>query len=190
MESFPYRLADNKWHKIALSISGTEIQLIVDCHPLYKRVTHYVPDRNFSASNMQLLVGQRNLNSHSLFKVSHVREDPSNRRNSVAVSSFHFQGELQDVHLLPGPYGYQLQCEHMDSQCPTCGQFLQLQSFIMELKQNVFQLHEKVSLQKERYLERTYFNDSLPANINIIGTACCNDFLIVMRYQSSLCDTS
>lgn len=70
MESFPYRLADNKWHKIALSISGTEIQLIVDCHPLYKRVTHYVPDRNFSASNMQLLVGQRNLNSHSLFKVS------------------------------------------------------------------------------------------------------------------------
>lgn len=37
MESFPYRLADNKWHKIALSISGTEIQLIVDCHPLYKR---------------------------------------------------------------------------------------------------------------------------------------------------------
>lgn len=70
VESFPYRLADNKWHKIALSISGTEIQLIVDCHPLYKRVTHYVPDRNFSASNMQLLVGQRNLNSHFLFKVS------------------------------------------------------------------------------------------------------------------------
>lgn len=69
METFPYRLADNKWHKIALSISGTEIELIVDCHPLYKRVTHYVPDRNFSASNMQLLVGQRNLKSHALFKV-------------------------------------------------------------------------------------------------------------------------
>lgn len=55
------------------------------------------------------------------------------------------QGELQEVHLLPGPYGYQFQCEHMDSQCPTCGQFLQLQSFIMELKQNVFQLNQKVS---------------------------------------------
>lgn len=68
-ESFPYRLADNKWHKLALSISGTEIQLIVDCHPLYRRVTHYVPDRNFSASNMQLLVGQRNSNNHFLFKV-------------------------------------------------------------------------------------------------------------------------
>ena len=70
MESFPYRLADNKWHKIAVSISGTEIQLIIDCHPLYKRVMHSVRDRNFSASNMQLLVGQRNLNGHSLFKVN------------------------------------------------------------------------------------------------------------------------
>lgn len=141
MESFPYRLADNKWHKIALSISGTEIQLIVDCHPLYKRVTHYVPDRNFSASNMQLLIGQRNLNSHSLFKVSsrHPKLNPF-----YTKSIFIHQGELQEVHLLPGPYGYQLQCEHMDSQCPTCGQFLQLQSLIMELKQNVFQLNEKV----------------------------------------------
>lgn len=73
MESFPYRLADNKWHKIAVSISGTEIQLIIDCHPLYKRVMHSVPDRNFSASNMQLLVGQRNLNGHSLFKVSLIK---------------------------------------------------------------------------------------------------------------------
>lgn len=69
MESFPFKLADNKWHKVAVSISGTEIQLIIDCHPLYKRVMHSVPDRNFSASNMQLFVGQRNLNGHSLFKV-------------------------------------------------------------------------------------------------------------------------
>jgi hypothetical protein len=55
------------------------------------------------------------------------------------------QGELQDVRLLPGPYGYLLQCEHMDSQCPTCGQFLQLQSFIMELQQNLSQLNQRVS---------------------------------------------
>ena len=55
------------------------------------------------------------------------------------------KGELQEVHLLPGPYGYLLQCEHMDSQCPTCGQFLQLQSFIMELQQNLSQLNQKVN---------------------------------------------
>ena len=69
-ESFPYRLADNTWHKIALSVSGPEIQLLIDCHPLYRRVTQSIPDRNFSASNMQLFIGQRNLRSHSSFKVN------------------------------------------------------------------------------------------------------------------------
>jgi protein kinase C-binding protein NELL len=67
-ENFSYRLADNTWHKIALTISGTEIQLMIDCHPLYKRVTHFIPDRNFSASNMQLFIGQRTHNNY-LFKV-------------------------------------------------------------------------------------------------------------------------
>lgn len=62
----------------------------------------------------------------------------------VPLLIFNIQGELQDVHLLPGPYGYLLQCEHMDSTCPTCGQFLQLQSFIMELQQNLSQLNLKV----------------------------------------------
>lgn len=69
-ESFPYRLADDTWHRVALSISGAEIQLLVDCRPLYKRVMHFVPDRNFSASNLQLFIGQRNSYSHSLFKVN------------------------------------------------------------------------------------------------------------------------
>lgn len=67
-EGFPYRLADDKWHKIAVSVSAREIQLLIDCHPIYKRVLHSLPDRNFSASNLDLFVGQRNLN-HSLFKV-------------------------------------------------------------------------------------------------------------------------
>lgn len=69
-ETFPYRLADDIEHKVSLTVSGTEMQLFIDCHPLYKRVTHFLPDRNFSASNMQLFVGQRNSNSHYLFKVS------------------------------------------------------------------------------------------------------------------------
>jgi hypothetical protein len=69
MESFPYHLADNSWHKIALSVSGTEMQLIVDCNVVYTRVANFVPDRNFSAANMQLFIGQRNSDGHSLFKV-------------------------------------------------------------------------------------------------------------------------
>lgn len=69
-EEFSYRLADYAWHKVALSVSGTEIQLLIDCHPLYRRVIHNMPDRNFSASSMKLFVGQRNLKSQYLFKVS------------------------------------------------------------------------------------------------------------------------
>lgn len=69
-EEFSYRLADYTWHKVALSVSGTEIQLLIDCHPLYRRVIHNMPDRNFSASSMKLFVGQRNLESQYLFKVS------------------------------------------------------------------------------------------------------------------------
>lgn len=68
-ETFPYRLADNKWHKVSLSVSGSEIQLLIDCHPLYRRVSHFIPDRNFSASNYKLFVGQKNFESHSMFKV-------------------------------------------------------------------------------------------------------------------------
>ena len=71
-ESFPYRLADYAWHKISLSVSGREIQVLIDCHPLYRRMTEHLPDRNFSASsnNMHLFVGQRNLDGQFALKVS------------------------------------------------------------------------------------------------------------------------
>jgi protein kinase C-binding protein NELL len=55
------------------------------------------------------------------------------------------QGDLQDVHLIPGPYGYLKQCENMDAQCPTCGQFLQLQNALVELNKSFRQLSQRVS---------------------------------------------
>uniref|UniRef100_A0A336MBC7 CSON008848 protein n=1 Tax=Culicoides sonorensis TaxID=179676 RepID=A0A336MBC7_CULSO len=120
-ETFPYRLADYTWHRVALSISGAEIQLLVDCRPLYKRVMHFVPDRNFSASNLQLFIGQRNSNSHSLFK-----------------------GDLEEVNLIAGPYGYISQCENMDAQCPTCGQFTQLHNLVNELSSSLRDLRNRL----------------------------------------------
>lgn len=69
-ETFPYRLADKQMHRVSLSISGAEVQLIVDCHPLYRRLIDHMPDRNFSASNTHLFLGQRNLKGHYSFKVS------------------------------------------------------------------------------------------------------------------------
>ncbi|XP_021709168.1 protein NEL isoform X2 [Aedes aegypti] len=126
-ESFPYRLADDAEHKVALTVSGTEVQLYIDCHPLYKRVTHFLPDRNFSASNMQLFVGQRNSNSHYLFK-----------------------GDLKDLRIITGPYGYLSQCELMDAQCPTCGQFLELENALLGLKEMITHLSRRLVAAEQR----------------------------------------
>ena len=68
-ETFKHQLADNKWHQVALSVSGTEILLLIDCHPFSRRVTHFKPDRNFNASNIELFVGQSFKSNYAL-KVS------------------------------------------------------------------------------------------------------------------------
>ncbi|XP_039446548.1 protein kinase C-binding protein NELL1-like isoform X3 [Culex pipiens pallens] len=126
-ESFPYRLADDAEHKVALTVSGTEVQLYIDCHPLYKRVMHFLPDRNFSASNMQLFVGQRNSNSHYLFK-----------------------GDLKDLRIITGPYGYLSQCELMDAQCPTCGQFLEYEKTLAKFQQSLLSLQVQLVAAENR----------------------------------------
>lgn len=69
VERFPYRLADGEWHKVALIISGSQVELLVDCHPLYRRLLRPgAPDTNFTKPFLQLWVGQRSTN-HFLFKV-------------------------------------------------------------------------------------------------------------------------
>lgn len=69
VEAFPFRLADGAWHRVALSISGSQVELLVDCHPLYRRLLRPgPPDTNFTLPQLQLWVGQRNV-KHFLFKV-------------------------------------------------------------------------------------------------------------------------
>lgn len=68
VETFPFRLADGGWHRLALAVSGAQASLLVDCHPLYRRLIP-PPDRNFTMPMLSLWIGQRN-SKHSLFKVS------------------------------------------------------------------------------------------------------------------------
>jgi len=69
VEAFPFRLADGAWHRVALSISGSQVELLVDCHPLYRRLLRPgPPDTNFTLPQLQLWVGQRSVR-HFLFKV-------------------------------------------------------------------------------------------------------------------------
>ncbi|XP_075212261.1 protein kinase C-binding protein NELL2-like isoform X2 [Lycorma delicatula] len=126
VETFPYRLADNAWHKLAVSVSGAQVQLLVDCHPLYRRLLIRPPDTNFTIPQLTLWVGQRN-NRHSLFK-----------------------GALQDVRLITGPHGYLNQCPHLDTSCPTCGQFSLLQSTVEQLSKKMQELTQRLEAAEGR----------------------------------------
>lgn len=65
---FLFNLADNKWHKVLLIVSGREMRLVVDCKQISTQTSDFSPERNFSASNMSIFIGQRNLN-RALFVV-------------------------------------------------------------------------------------------------------------------------
>ena len=36
-ETFPYQLADNSWHKLAVSYSHNFVELFLHCHKIYER---------------------------------------------------------------------------------------------------------------------------------------------------------
>lgn len=66
---FHFNIADNIWHKVLLIVSGREMRLVVDCKQISTKTSDFSPERNFSASNMSIFIGQRNLN-RTLFVVS------------------------------------------------------------------------------------------------------------------------
>ncbi|CAH0560230.1 unnamed protein product [Brassicogethes aeneus] len=119
VETFPFKLADNVWHHVAVSVSGSQVELIVDCHPMYKRLMRPgAPERNFS-DPQQLWLGQRN-------------------------KHYYYKGAMQDVKVIGGPHGYLLTCPELDSTCPTCGQFSLLQSTVQELTRHLQELSERL----------------------------------------------
>ncbi|KAI4830177.1 hypothetical protein KUCAC02_001827, partial [Chaenocephalus aceratus] len=64
-ESFPYRLADGQWHKIALTISATHLLLHVDCNRIYERVID--PPQMEITPGSGVWLGQHS-HKHGLFK--------------------------------------------------------------------------------------------------------------------------
>ncbi|OWF42735.1 protein kinase C-binding protein NELL1-like [Mizuhopecten yessoensis] len=127
VETFPYRLADNQWHKLALSLSGTHVKLFVDCNRIYERVIKTV-DRSSSAGTLKLYVGQRN-GQHALFR-----------------------GALQDVKIVTQAHGYLLQCPQQDTACPTCAQYQALEQQV----KNMYSLYQNLSLKLLRAEEKIF----------------------------------
>ncbi|KAM8938732.1 protein kinase C-binding protein NELL1 [Pelodytes ibericus] len=123
-ETFPYRLADGQWHKIALTVSATHISLHVDCNRIYERIID-APETNLSPGS-SLWLGQRS-RKHGFFK-----------------------GIIQDVNIMFIPNGYITQCPNLNRTCPTCSDFLSLVQGIMDLQELLAKMTAKLNYAETR----------------------------------------
>ena len=71
VETFPFRLADNRWHKLALTLSGNHVTLYINCSKIYERVILSLDKRYLAGNYLNLYIGQRNSQS-AHFRVSSV----------------------------------------------------------------------------------------------------------------------
>jgi len=68
-EVFAYSLADGHWHAVAVTLSGTQARLFIDCRLVYTRTLVAGPADTSFLGSPDLYVGQRNRGVHSIFKV-------------------------------------------------------------------------------------------------------------------------
>ncbi|KAF4083542.1 hypothetical protein AMELA_G00143170 [Ameiurus melas] len=130
-ETFPYRLADGQWHKIALSISASHLLLHVDCNRIYERVIE--PSEMDLTAGSGIWLGQR---SH---------------RQGL------FKGSMQDVQFVFASNGYIMQCPSLNRSkykslkaCPTCSDFLSLVQGIMDLQELLAKMTLKLNYAESR----------------------------------------
>ncbi|KAL4642008.1 protein kinase C-binding protein NELL1 [Arapaima gigas] len=139
-ESFPYRLADGQWHKIALSISASHLLLHVDCNRIYERVVD--PPQMDLNPDSGVWLGQHS-HKHGLFK-----------------------GTIQDVKFVFAPNGYITQCPNLNRTCPTCSDFLSLVQGIMDLQELLAKMTVKLNYAESRLnqLENCYCEKTCKAS--------------------------
>lgn len=115
--TFPYSLADNKWHKLAVTVTTNHVTIFVDCLKVYEHDIQIV-DRVPPSSDIQLFVGQRS-RQHALFR-----------------------GGLQDVQIVTQAHGYVLQCQVQEKDCPTCSQYQALEEQLQRAEKRIKELEQ------------------------------------------------
>jgi len=136
VESFPLHLADDSWHRLAVIVSGDQIEVLLDCRSVHRRVvppidtSFLLPDQTVrEEGDLTLWLGQRN------------------------QGNFLFKGYLQETRLVSGHHGYLVQCPNSDSSCPTCGQFQQLEDTVSQLQQYIKELNSRLVKAEEKISE-------------------------------------
>ncbi|KAK4316858.1 hypothetical protein Pmani_012034 [Petrolisthes manimaculis] len=148
VETFPYRIADQRWHKVSVVVSGTQLEVWVDCSRVYRRLAP-PPATNLTA--LAALAPPLDPSDPTLAQDPSIRDSPMalylGQRNT---KHFLFKGALQDVRLVSGAAGYLLQCPQANAECPTCGQFQILSDQVNQLQQLVSQLSIRLSASEAR----------------------------------------
>ncbi|XP_071492518.1 protein kinase C-binding protein NELL2-like [Diadema antillarum] len=127
MESIPYPFVADQWFKIAVSVSGPQLKLSVDCQENTTRQIR-IPDLDFSKPGLTFYVGQR-------------------------ADRTYFKGTLQDVKLIATAQGYIAQCPMMGRSCPTCAQYHTMVDTITRLENRLHQMEMKFQVAEARINE-------------------------------------
>ncbi|KAK8386242.1 hypothetical protein O3P69_010740 [Scylla paramamosain] len=148
VETFPYRIADQRWHKVSVVVSGTQVEVWVDCSRVYRRLAP-PPMTNLTA--LASLAPPVDPADPTLSQDPTFRDAPMalylGQRNA---KHFLFKGALQDVRLVSGTAGYLLQCPQAEAECPTCGQFQVLSDRVDQLQQMVAELATRLTASEAR----------------------------------------
>lgn len=67
-ETFEVNLADDNWHKIALTISDVQLDLYIDCVHRFQRQILPIDKETLLRTNLTLWLGQRGLH-HFMYQV-------------------------------------------------------------------------------------------------------------------------
>uniref|UniRef100_A0A1I8I9K2 Protein kinase C-binding protein NELL2 n=1 Tax=Macrostomum lignano TaxID=282301 RepID=A0A1I8I9K2_9PLAT len=126
VEKLAYQLADNLWHQVALTISGSQVVLLVDCQKIYDRVLYRPIKEDLFRHSSNLWLGQRG------------------RWNS------YFEGEMQEAMLVIGQHGSLEQCPHTESLCPTCGQHRLLAQAVQQLQTEMHRVKMQLQAAERR----------------------------------------
>uniref|UniRef100_A0AAV2LNF8 Laminin G domain-containing protein n=1 Tax=Knipowitschia caucasica TaxID=637954 RepID=A0AAV2LNF8_KNICA len=128
-EPLPYRLADGRWHHVALTVSSKHLQLHVDCNRIYERLID--PPQTNLPRGSEVWLGQHG-HKHGLFK-----------------------GLMQDVKFVFAPNGFVAQCPNLNRTCPTCSDFLSLVQGIMDLQDLLSKMSLKTEQKEEQKEQQT-----------------------------------
>ncbi|ODM95701.1 Protein kinase C-binding protein NELL2 [Orchesella cincta] len=76
VETFPFRLADGSWHRLAITFSASQVDILVDCMPVSRRVLKFDPvTAIFNSLNMSIWIGQKTT-SHFLYQKGEILCQP------------------------------------------------------------------------------------------------------------------